>query len=394
MVEVVSVCRSGDRTTLTTVATTHTYHCGHCGSVAVLPGVISSASFRPGELRRAAQSLELEAEVQRQQYEQVSLALELLLEQKRALGFDEDADRESSDEDESAITPTAPTPARSTPDRHMRSDPNNKPTAEIVGHPQEDFTPALLGSRIARRSESRSTTESGSGASSLTPRARLGARPEHQENDPPPPMPADSWCPAISSQAVMEETEGDELKESCSVVEWTPSQLGNVTADEPLTLNSCSERQDKRQTTTQLPVAAATVADSTVFESLTASVIGGLGLVPHEAAVPTEQKAVRAPRSPTRVVHPLHGSRSTSHRINIRQCVDDWSLSVCDSCPCCFVCSEGGQGQWAHAIAQQRAAVSMRKSSVSRRSGGGLAAVLARTQADDARRKAAALRYR
>jgi hypothetical protein len=245
-----------------------------------LPGVICSASFEPGELRKAAEAVETETEAQRQQYEQASLALELLLEQKRALGFDEDDSGESSSGDESEIgdeTLGGPVAAKGSLDEQI----------DIID-PGEDFTPSLLGSRVSRRTESRSTAgsgaRSGSSASVLTPRALADAEPVH-DNDPPPPMPAASWCPVASVQAPSGEGDPDEADSSYSVVEWTPSQLGSATADELLTMNSPLPQQSQRLSSTS-------VAASLVFESLTASALGGLGLIPHESAVPTEQKAV------------------------------------------------------------------------------------------------------
>ena len=308
------------------------------GSFVALPGVICSSSFRPGELRMAAETLEAETEVQRQQYEQASLALELLLEQKRALGFDEDESGGSSssgDESDNGEARQSGGPALA-----IGSLDNEIVDEVIGGDAEEDFSPSLLGSRISRRTESRNNTGSGPGsggsASVLSPRTLIARESMYSDDpEPPPPMPADSWCPAASSvlHAPAEEGGHNQAEDSHSVVEWTPRQLGSATADELLTLNPTAS--SRRSQGAELSAAPAPAAASIVFESLTASVIGGLGLVPCGAAMPTEEKA----------------------------------------------------GEWAHAIAQQRSSVS-----VAGRRGGGLAAVLARTQADDARRSAAAMR--
>ena len=309
------------------------------GSCVALPGVICSSSFRPGELRMAAETLEAETDFQRQQYEQASLALELLLEQKRALGFDEDESEGYSSGDESdkgaGSISGGPTPARGSPENEIVVD------EDIGSDAEEDFSPSLLGSRISRRTESRNNTGSGPGSGGgttvLSPRVPM----EHESmysDDPPPPMPADSWCPAAASvHAPAEEGDNDQAEDTYNVVEWTPRQLGSANANELLTLNPTGS--SRRSQGAELSSAAATVGASILFESLTASVIGGLGLVPHDAAMPTEEKA----------------------------------------------------GEWAHAIAQQRSSVSVARPAAGRR-GGGLAAVLARTQADDARRSAAAMR--
>ena len=56
------------------------------GSFAALPGAISSASFRPGELREAAESLEIQTELQRQHYEQALLSSNLQIVDGRPCG--------------------------------------------------------------------------------------------------------------------------------------------------------------------------------------------------------------------------------------------------------------------------------------------------------------------
>ena len=150
----------------------------------------------------AAETLEAETEVQRQQYEQASLALELLLEQKRALGFDEDESGGSSssgDESDNGEASQSGGPALA------KGSLDNEIVDEVIGgDAEEDFSPSLLGSRISRRTESRNNTGSGPGsggsASVLSPRALMARESMYSDNpEPPPPMPADSWCPAASS---------------------------------------------------------------------------------------------------------------------------------------------------------------------------------------------------
>jgi hypothetical protein len=278
------------------------------GSFMALPGVICSASFDPGELRSAAETIEAETDAQRRQYEQASLALELLLEQKRALGFDEDDSGGSSSGDGSEIGDDTlgglvPTRCPIDEQKEPSADAEPVPLDRDGSDDEEDFTPSLLGSRVSRRTESRSTTgsapRSDSSASVLTPRAPTEAVPGCHDY-PPPPMPADSWCPAASVQAPSGESDPDEDESSYSVVEWTPSQLGSATADELLTVNPPLSQQSRRSRTMEVPSASAPVAASLMFESLTASALGGLGLVPHESAMPTEQKAVRAQPVSTR----------------------------------------------------------------------------------------------